>query len=163
MSSTFRWARVNSASEEKGGDMNDGNKDFWYRGTRFTSQEAMDLYAASRADKPSGASMAPWKQALIACLIVTFVFVILAKVINEKHDLTPASGTPGPTENTIPNVSFDTKETLALMINVHGELCAQVNNVERVDVNEYSVTCTRYRDGTGSASYIVNARTGVVK
>ncbi len=143
--------------------MDDGNKDFWYRGKRFTSQESMDLYAASRSTKPTGASMAPWKQALIACLVVVFGFVILAKITNENHDPNLVPGISGSTENTNPNVSFDTKEILALMINVRGELCAHVNKVERVDVDEYSVTCTRYRDGTGLASYVVNARTGVVK
>lgn len=60
-------------------------------------------------------------------------------------------------------LSDDSKRKLAAMINLSGQLCAKVNTVTTVAADIYTVHCTRYRDGTGSATYEVNLRTGVVK
>jgi hypothetical protein len=60
-------------------------------------------------------------------------------------------------------LSDDSKRKLAAMINLSGQLCAKVNSVSSIAADIYTVHCTRYRDGTGSATYEVNLRTGVVK
>lgn len=57
----------------------------------------------------------------------------------------------------------DTRQKMALLINAHGELCARVESIRRVNGDVYAVQCTRYRDGTGMAVYEVNAATGAVK
>lgn len=61
-------------------------------------------------------------------------------------------------------VSESTKTTLAAMINLSGQLCAKVTSVTTTNqADVYNVQCIRYRDGTGTATYEVNARTGAVK
>lgn len=60
-------------------------------------------------------------------------------------------------------LSEDSKRKLAVMINLSGQLCAKVNSVTSIGADVYSVQCTRYRDGTGAATYEVNLRSGVVK
>lgn len=63
-------------------------------------------------------------------------------------------------KSSIPN---DTKEKMALLINVSGQLCATVLDITRISGDLYRATCTKYRDGTGAATYEVNAATGAVK
>jgi hypothetical protein len=60
-------------------------------------------------------------------------------------------------------VSQPTLDAMALVINTSGNLCAEITNLKRIEGDTYQVTCTRYRDGTGSAAYEVNAKTGEVK
>lgn len=60
-------------------------------------------------------------------------------------------------------LSEGSKAMLAAMINVSGQLCARVTAVEQVRRDVYAVSCVRYRDGTGRATYEVNALTGAVK
>jgi hypothetical protein len=60
-------------------------------------------------------------------------------------------------------LSHDSKTTLATIINMNGELCAHVQSAEPMGADRYRVTCTRYRDGTGTATYELNAKTGTVK
>ena len=55
------------------------------------------------------------------------------------------------------------KDSLALLINQHGELCAEVERVTLRGHNLYDVSCTRYRDGSGSATYAVDLSSGSVK
>ncbi len=72
---------------------------------------------------------------------------------------TAAAPTPAPRA-----VSEDAKHTAALLINLHGELCAKVTSITRTaTANVYRVECVRYRDGTGSAVFEMNAATGAVK
>ena len=52
---------------------------------------------------------------------------------------------------------------MALVINLSGQLCATVTDITRISGDLYRTNCTRYRDGTGTATYEVNAATGVVK
>lgn len=51
----------------------------------------------------------------------------------------------------------------ALTINLHGELCATVTDMQWMRGSLYRISCSRYRDGTGSASYILDVETGRVK
>lgn len=73
-----------------------------------------------------------------------------------------------PEETPSPNaaqssISTDSKDTMALLINVSGQLCAAVIDITRISGDLYRATCTKYRDGTGTATYEVNAATGTVK
>ena len=60
-------------------------------------------------------------------------------------------------------LSQDSRQKLAAMINLSGQLCAQVNTVTPSRPDVYIVSCTRYRDGTGMATYEVNLKTGAIK
>lgn len=60
-------------------------------------------------------------------------------------------------------LSQDSRETLALMVNLSGQLCAKVTAVSPLGGDVYNVSCVRYRDGTGSAVYEVNAKSGLVR
>lgn len=62
-----------------------------------------------------------------------------------------------------PTLTDEQRKTFSLLINMHGELCASVTSVQPIAGDTYKVNCIRYRDGTGSASYEVNAATGKVK
>ena len=89
-----------------------------------------------------------------------FVVILLMSVFGNK---TPP---PAPTPNnsaTRANLPDELKNSLALLINTQGELCAQVLQVTLRGHNLYDVSCTRYRDGTGSATYLVDLNTGAVK
>lgn len=59
--------------------------------------------------------------------------------------------------------SSDSKDKMALLINVNGKLCAAVIDITRISGDLYRATCTKYRDGTGTATYEVDAATGTVK
>ena len=55
------------------------------------------------------------------------------------------------------------KEMSATIINVNGYLCASVTSISPTSSPDvYRVRCVEYRDGSGSASYTMNARTGSV-
>lgn len=56
-----------------------------------------------------------------------------------------------------------TGKALALLVNLNGELCANVTGVEPLGGARYRVTCSRYRDGSGMATYEVNTETLAVK
>ena len=119
----------------------------------FISQEALDLYAASRAANP-GQSWPLWWKIL---LWVTGITLSLSFLGGDKT--TPTA----PAEERYSGLSEDSKSKAALLINLHGQLCAKVTDISRISGDLYRVTCTRYRDGTGSATYEMNAATGTVK
>lgn len=54
-------------------------------------------------------------------------------------------------------IAMDKEEMMATFINMHGQLCAKVVNVNRLEMkNTFEVTCIEYRGGTGTVDYIVN-------
>jgi hypothetical protein len=60
--------------------------------------------------------------------------------------------------------SSELKEQMATVINLNGQLCAKVVSITRAEgKNMYNVECIRYRDGTGKATYLVDALSGKVK
>ncbi len=61
------------------------------------------------------------------------------------------------------SISTDSKDKVALLINMSGQLCAAVIDIARIAGDVYRATCTKYRDGTGTATYEVNASTGTIK
>jgi hypothetical protein len=139
----------------------------------FTSQEAADLFAKSRATKPpenlstsQAAQKTSDRMRLFAGIVVFFSLVIGVMLLTSKsgnrseHQATESYSTQSATRTNLP---VNITNTLATMINLHGELCASVTSVTALGNNIYKVNCTRYRDGTGSASYDVNSVTGAVK
>ncbi|NDP40803.1 MAG: hypothetical protein GZ093_19080 [Rhodoferax sp.] len=119
----------------------------------FISQEALDLYTASRAAKPGQPWPLWWKISLWATGITLILFFV------GGGKTTPTA----PVEARYSGLSEDSKSKAALLINLRGQLCAKVTDTSRISGDLYSVTCARYRDGTGSATYEMNAATGTVK
>ena len=53
------------------------------------------------------------------------------------------------------------KETVALMLNANGHLCAKVTDISLLQIkNQYEVTCIAYRGGKGTKTYVFNAADG---
>lgn len=103
------------------------------------------------------------RKRVVVGICVFFGVIILASLLSPKQ---PSPSRPeATTKNTVTRyeLSDDVTNGLALLINTHGELCAKVERVTRLGDNRYDVTCTRYRDGTGQATYQVNMSTGEVK
>ena len=74
---------------------------------------------------------------------------------SDKPQTEPSAVTTG--------LSFDSKNKLATMINLSGQLCASVDRVSALGRDRYTVACTKYRDGTGTATYEIDLQTGTVK
>lgn len=137
-----------------------------YKGHTFASEEAMNLFIASRLDggkdhtdfgSPAKVKRLPWQYVLFGLILL----LTLSKFFEQK---VPISSTEPAASNRKNNgVSEDSKNTLAALINLNGELCARVTEISRISGDVYRVSCIRYRDGTGSATYEVNAATGGVK
>lgn len=136
--------------------------DHWTIGAmQFESQQAAELYLESR-QKPSGAGawatfrVFPWYVKAVA------IFMALAAIGTATTLLTPrpapASAQPSPAQALMYQA-----ERVATLINLNGQLCAKVTRIEHVYLDKFNVTCTRYRDGTGSATYEVDLKTGLVR
>lgn len=146
---------------------------YTYGSLSFTSQEAADLFAKSRATKPPAnmpisqpAQKASDRLRLFTGIAAFFILLMMAVLLSPKsenrseHQVIEPNSTQSSTRTNLPG---NITNTLATMINLHGELCASVTSVTALGNNIYKVNCTSYRDGTGSASYDVNAATGAVK
>jgi hypothetical protein len=90
-------------------------------------------------------------------LVALFAFAALANCVGKTGESRPSTPTTGT------GLSAESKQALAAMINVSGQLCANVNGVSALGNDRYTVACTRYKDGTGTASYEVDLQTGTVK
>lgn len=55
------------------------------------------------------------------------------------------------------------REMSAFLINTNGYLCASVLSIAPAGGDDYLVRCVESRDGSGRASYLMNARSGVVR
>lgn len=137
---------------------------------KFNPKDAMKTHASAQAASTAKAKgewtkdqkigLAIW--AAIALILLSAVFNSGSNTPTPIHSPTATSDTNGP--RTVPSGPHeDTRKTLALLINMRGELCARVDSVRRIEGDTYAVSCTRYRDGSGSATYEVNAATGNVK
>ncbi len=89
-------------------------------------------------------------------LVAVFMVVALANCVGKTNK-------PPVNTSTGSGLSADSKHALAAMINLRGQLCANVTAVSALGNDRYTVACTRYRDGTGTATYEVDLRTGAVK
>ncbi|MCE7915397.1 MAG: hypothetical protein DYH15_12155 [Nitrosomonas sp. PRO4] len=53
------------------------------------------------------------------------------------------------------------KETVALILNLKGNLCATVTEIIPLQIkNQYEVTCIAYRGGKATKTYVFNAADG---
>lgn len=141
--------------------MLDETTEYRYDGKVFESREAMQAYLSERLGPSSGlVAKAQRRERLIRYAFFCVAGLLAVSCISNLTS-TKAPETTAPT--TPPGVSDQSKLTLATMINLHGELCATVTTVSHIRGDLYQVDCTRYRDGTGTASFEVNAATGAVK
>lgn len=147
--------------------------EYTYGSHTFTRQEAADLFAKSRvAKQPANIPLSqPARKASdrvrwFTGIVVFFILVIAVSLLTRQpekqgtHQTIETHSTQGVTRTNLPD---NITNALATLINLHGELCATVISVTALGNNIYQVNCIRYRDGTGSASYEVNATTGAVK
>lgn len=127
-----------------------------YRGQVFASKEARALYLASRGmeAKPFGTKRA-YSPLVIFAGIAAAVFVAgaISNLANPKPAPVLKPGKP----------SEETLAQMATLINLKGRLCARVTAVQPIVKDEYLVSCIQNRDGTGIATYELNAATGKVK
>ena len=55
----------------------------------------------------------------------------------------------------------DLKQTVALILNLNGHLCAKVIDISPLKIkNQYEVICVANRGGTATKNYILNAADG---
>ena len=90
-------------------------------------------------------------------LVSLFALAVLANCVGKTEKPQLSTSTTGT------GLSAESKQTFAAMINLNGQLCAKVDSVSALGSDRYTVLCTRYRDGTGIATYEVDLRTGTVK
>lgn len=132
----------------------------WQVGNQsFDSQQAAELFLKSREPAPGvtvldAIQLLPWYVKVIAGLAVLGA---LASLAPSKQQ----------TANSIEQARVDKAwartESIALLINMNGELCGRITGITYLHNNTYAITCTRYRDGTGSATYEVDLDTGRAK
>lgn len=129
----------------------------WLVGTQsFDSRQAAELYAQSRVPAPTitawgAVKLLPWYVKALGALIVLGA---TASLTNTQR------GQPNPVAQARTDFAMARAEKIALVINMNGQLCARVTGAEYLHGNTYAITCTRYRDGSGSATYEVNLDTG---
>ena len=146
--------------------MRDESEPFSYQGRVFESREAMELFIASRAPirlagQPArhGGGFSVGK--LVLLVVGALVGLNLLSALFFRPAAVPEAA-PAPISAPV-DVGDDLKEKAALVINLNGQLCARVTTITRLGGDVYSVSCVRYRDGTGFATYEMNAATGKVK
>lgn len=141
---------------------------------KFNAKDAMKMHASAQAATAGGwtkeqkIGYAIW--GIIAFVVLTAVFGGGGNTPQTPNapaaiPAQPATATPDTSGfRTVPaTLHEDTRKKMALVINLGGELCARVDSIRRIEGDRYAVSCTRFRDGTGSAVYEVNAATGQVK
>lgn len=140
--------------------MRDESESFSYQGRVFESREAMELFIASRAPvRVVGASSRPAGGLGVGSLVLLVVGALVGLNLISVLFFGPV---------TVPksapvDVYGQLEEKAATVINLNGKLCARVTAITKLGGDVYSVSCVRYRDGTGFATYEMNAATGNVK
>jgi hypothetical protein len=129
----------------------------WLVGTQsFDSRQAAELYLQSRHAAPSitawgAVKLLPWYVKALGILLVASAIATLTR---------PNPAQINRIEQARTDAAMARAEKIALLINMNGQLCARVTDAQYLHGNTYAITCTRYRDGTGSATYEVNLDTG---
>lgn len=132
----------------------------WQVGSQtFDSRQAAELFLQSRDPKPGvtafGAiKLLPWYVKVVAGLAVLGVMASLAPSKKQAAN---------PIEQARVDRAWARTDSIALLINMNGELCGKITGIAYLHNNTYAVTCTRYRDGAGSATYEVDLDTGRAK
>ena len=88
--------------------------------------------------------------------VAFFVTIVLINTFTNKK---PSEDSTVPYKVT----SEDTNEKVAVLINLHGELCAKITSIKNIRDGVREVSCIRYRDGTGNVTYEVDLKSNSVK
>jgi hypothetical protein len=127
-----------------------------YRGQVFASKEARALYLASRGMQPQALRTKRRFSPLMIFAGIAALVVVAGAISN--------LATPKPAPVLKPGKpSEETLAQMATLINLNGRLCARVTAVQPIVKDEYLISCIQNRDGTGIATYELNAATGRVK
>lgn len=136
--------------------------DHWTIGAmQFESQQAAELYLESRK-KPSGAGA--WATFRALPWYIKAVLITLALVaINMAAELLSPRPAPDSTQPSRAQALMAKSERVATLINLNGQLCARVIQIEHLYLDKYKVTCARYRDGVGTSTYDIDLKTGLAQ
>lgn len=132
---------------------------YTYQGRTFASKEAMELFIASRSPvQLPGAGARPGRRGGVGTVLAIGVVVLVTMCAF-------GGGRTGvaPPEPERFGASQESKDKLAMLVNVSGQLCARVTEVSRIEGDVYQITCVRSRDGDDLTAYQINAATGVLK
>jgi hypothetical protein len=136
-----------------------------YQGQVFASREAMELFIASRAPVDvRKVRVPPTKDAAFGWIAAGCAMLVLGMCSAMFHADKPSApgGYAAPAPGSVA-LDDEIKQKAALVINLSGQLCANVTAMTHLQGDVYSVACMRYRDGTGAATYEMNVVTGAVR
>ena len=146
--------------------MRDESETYSYQGRVFSSRADMESFIADRA--PVDVAAVPVARASgggwgLALAVVAALFLTMCgfMVQSQKPDAQPV-GSAGQAPGAV-LLDDEITQKAALLINANAELCARVTAITKLQGDVYSVSCVRYRDGTGFATYEMNAATGSVR
>lgn len=90
------------------------------------------------------------------------IILILFLILLFQGSSNNSSRATSPKDNL--TASETAKETAATMINLNGHLCAKVTELlpAKNQSDAFEVTCTEYRNGTGTAHYLLDSKTGKI-
>lgn len=142
------------------------NGKWGYRGVEFDSEEAAKLFIRSReglversAKMQQGVKKRPW-----IFLAVIAVFVIFGSMLNSRKDR-PVTSDLDPDSYGLINTNQEQRDGFATIINMNGQLCAQVLTVSRVVDKKYQVKCKTMRNSQDESTrtYMVNLNSGRIE
>jgi hypothetical protein len=160
------WVKAGAPQPKIRMFMRDDSESYSYQGKTFNSREAMEQFISNRAPVDvRNVVVAPRKSSSFGWVLVVFAAAFLAMcsaMTQSENSTMQAAPSTAPVAGTVA-LDDDVSHKAALVINAVGQLCAQVTGITRVQGDVYKVACIRYRDGTGTATYEMNAATGAVK
>lgn len=94
--------------------------------------------------------------------IFEFDIDLIKKTFDKDLSLNTAYNIPIEIRNEIEKYNtYDSKESIATIINLNNYLCAKVIYIEALpQKNMYKVRCQEYRDGTGRVEYVIDSKSG---
>lgn len=134
----------------------------WYVGKlQFSSEEAAQLYLDARRvpEAPSKPHPVPaWVYVVGSVLAFSALFLWALISFNDK-----VGPTPDISPSRLSNVSKQTLEGVAFLINANGKLCAEVLDVRRRDDGRFAVVCRGSRGQALQKGYTVDLNSGSVE
>ena len=96
---------------------------------------------------------------ILVVLVILFAVVIILAVIG--HNSSTKQPAYKPRQPVSQSQKEALKETMALMLNLNGHLCAKVISIKPLKIDKhFEVTCIEYRGGRARVTYIFNGVTG---
>jgi len=133
--------------------------DMWTVGAmKFESLQAAELFLGSRTAASAGSAWAtlgalPWYAKAALALVVL-------AIIGTAANIMAPSPAPDSTRPSRAQALMAKSDSVAALINLNGQLCARVIEIEHIYLDQYKITCTRYRDGVGTSTYDIDLKTG---